>query len=723
MTHAVEVDGSIEHYFSTESAARDFAFEMIFGGHDAVVVVATAVEPTSVTSFATQKSFAEKMKGLFATVTSPNGKPYTHDDLVDALHQQGIPLASRLVDRLSSGVGGQPPERTVDAIARFFGVAPEALGGRSAETMPRLADQVVIESEGPHVVAGVYAKARNSDPAIPFNTRSKPFRSGKGYAVDIRVRDYNGTAANRYAEGVIVGFWESEKHARRVAEEVNSGRRFEPGHDLHSRAHNAIVVPAWNTSDFEAGVLPWETAAGSSEMVEAYNAAGVPLPQWLLEVLARLGAVTDDVAEASTLAVSESSEGVNDSSNAAVLEDRGHPDTRFVEEGLLGAIRGAVKVGETIFTLGTSRPNRIVSIGESGIRVATEKSERKEKEPQLVPAWMIETAWIYLQQHGNLTQRQLVDELNVKRSAFVCALLARLPNVEYESVPAVELRLVRGDDGAEAVGASESIDDKATRQQEISNQSEERGRSSGLGDVKLDGYADRLNRLFDAVHPEDRGPFRSEEVAAALQADGISLHASSISRLRECVGPPPSENVTQALAYFFNVDPDYLLSADTAGFEVVESLPTFQPMRQQPGLSDLGGDGASGEAPGSDTGGSEASLPDRGLNSLMLADVRVAKKIRLSTAEMLKLSAGLSQAAHSASRRPHTDLGLVRRFVSLIAEAAEFLKSSINNDVLVPVRYLEHVLVEWDQTEPADNGTEEAFRWLAELLNSHIDDS
>ena len=44
--------------------------------------------------------------------------------------------------------------------------------------------------------------------------------------------------------------------------------------------------------------------------------------------------------------------------------------------------------------------------------------------PQIVPAWMIVAAWEHLRQNGALTHQELLNELNVKRSAFVCALLA-----------------------------------------------------------------------------------------------------------------------------------------------------------------------------------------------------------------------------------------------------------------------------------------------------------
>ena len=55
---------------------------------------------------------------------------------------------------------------------------------------------------------------------------------------------------------------------------------------------------------------------------------------------------------------------------------------------------------------------------------------------------MIQIAWDWLQARGSLTARHLVatDGLNVKRSSFVCALLARLPGVTVANARPIELR-------------------------------------------------------------------------------------------------------------------------------------------------------------------------------------------------------------------------------------------------------------------------------------------
>jgi hypothetical protein len=61
---------------------------------------------------------------------------------------------------------------------------------------------------------------------------------------------------------------------------------------------------------------------------------------------------------------------------------------------------------------------------------------------------MINVAWAHLRKYRRLTQEQLLNELNVKRSAFVCALLARFDGVEVELDKPIVLRLNAGDQQA-----------------------------------------------------------------------------------------------------------------------------------------------------------------------------------------------------------------------------------------------------------------------------------
>lgn len=114
---------------------------------------------------------------------------------------------------------------------------------------------------------------------------------------------------------------------------------------------------------------------------------------------------------------------------------------RELDSVLLQRILAVVAPGDEIYTLTSKRPNRIVSIDRSGIGVETLRSEDRGSGPQLVPAWMINDAWTQLCRHGRLSQDELLNDLNVKRSAFVCALLSQFRDVSVISAQPTILEL------------------------------------------------------------------------------------------------------------------------------------------------------------------------------------------------------------------------------------------------------------------------------------------
>ena len=113
-----------------------------------------------------------------------------------------------------------------------------------------------------------------------------------------------------------------------------------------------------------------------------------------------------------------------------------------LDDDLLERVLAAVRPGDEISTLSNKRPNRIVSVGRSGVEVETLRSDRRGSGPQTVPAWMIVAAWHHLRQKGELSQNELLNDLNVKRSAFVCALLAQFPDVVVRSTRPTVLELI-----------------------------------------------------------------------------------------------------------------------------------------------------------------------------------------------------------------------------------------------------------------------------------------
>lgn len=87
---------------------------------------------------------------------------------------------------------------------------------------------------------------------------------------------------------------------------------------------------------------------------------------------------------------------------------------------------------ETFLTLSQAKPNIVTELSPTGLYVVTEASLRKGSQPQLVPSWMFELAWRTLRVRGAISQQAVLNELNIKRSAAVCAILARLPGVEVD---------------------------------------------------------------------------------------------------------------------------------------------------------------------------------------------------------------------------------------------------------------------------------------------------
>jgi transcriptional regulator with XRE-family HTH domain len=90
--------------------------------------------------------------------------------------------------------------------------------------------------------------------------------------------------------------------------------------------------------------------------------------------------------------------------------------------------------------------------------------------------------------------------------------------------------------------------------------------------------AEKLDRLFLAVHPRNRGPFTYEEVASAIQeSGGPTISASYIWSLRTGKKDNPTMKHLEALAGFFGVAPAYFFNDESservaAQLELVEAM-------------------------------------------------------------------------------------------------------------------------------------------------------
>ena len=113
-----------------------------------------------------------------------------------------------------------------------------------------------------------------------------------------------------------------------------------------------------------------------------------------------------------------------------------------LDDDLLGRIQSVVQQGDEILTLSNKRPNVVAAIDREGIWVETLRSQSRGSGPQLVPARMIVTAWQHLQKTGVLSHAELLEDLNVKRSAFVVALLAQFPDVIVRSTEPIVIEVI-----------------------------------------------------------------------------------------------------------------------------------------------------------------------------------------------------------------------------------------------------------------------------------------
>lgn len=108
---------------------------------------------------------------------------------------------------------------------------------------------------------------------------------------------------------------------------------------------------------------------------------------------------------------------------------------------LLDLLRAHLSTSEPVFTVSSGQPNWIIAITSEGLRVETERSRKAGSGPQDVPAWMFEAAWQRLTTRRRITNRELLatDDLNVKRSSLVCAVLANLPGVKVTGTRPITL--------------------------------------------------------------------------------------------------------------------------------------------------------------------------------------------------------------------------------------------------------------------------------------------
>jgi transcriptional regulator with XRE-family HTH domain len=91
--------------------------------------------------------------------------------------------------------------------------------------------------------------------------------------------------------------------------------------------------------------------------------------------------------------------------------------------------------------------------------------------------------------------------------------------------------------------------------------------------------ADRLNHLFQTVHPAQRGPYSNEEVATAIRDQGgAAISATYIWLLRKGERDNPTLKHLEAMAAFFGVPAAYFFD-DAMAARIEDELAMLSTLR------------------------------------------------------------------------------------------------------------------------------------------------
>ncbi|WP_129838012.1 helix-turn-helix domain-containing protein [Streptomyces sp. RFCAC02] len=97
--------------------------------------------------------------------------------------------------------------------------------------------------------------------------------------------------------------------------------------------------------------------------------------------------------------------------------------------------------------------------------------------------------------------------------------------------------------------------------------------------TELRTLAQKIDYLFETVHPKHRGPYTHEEVATGIrERGGPTISASYIWLLRKGQKDNPTMKHLQALGDFFGVPPAYFFDSESSR-RIAEELATLAAMR------------------------------------------------------------------------------------------------------------------------------------------------
>lgn len=614
-----------EHLFGHVLA--DVTHQPAKAGNDSPVINGTAAP---IAAGFSNSFFAMRLNGLIAVLPD-----YSSGEVAAEIRKTGFPMTVSYLTRLQAGVGSAPSQSTIEALAKHFGVDPGYFFG------PGVAPNAAAHSAIPPLAD----PAEDGEPQLPHSTRSHELSTGDKAAstpAQISRAEDNGIWGQVFGDDL--------DQIAAACQISDTGCWIRPSNTPVRCRPRGDNSKALNLPQMGLHRWAWMVANGCSN---------IKIPTYLIHVrrtcssytccnpkhlfvTSRVGAPLSKTAIAALLR--------NLGATVDAPDDRTAVKRRIVLQDNLASIRNYCELDSAGCWIATSA---------SPVACRAEDDDRADDNlPMIAPH-----RWVWMIVHGYASKPLPGNIFHVRRQCGKekCCRPAHL----YLTTP--QGHAVTPDQAEAILRVLQDQADASTQYSKRHTQNNDPPRITRPSH-ELALFADRLNKLFETSTGPEGIPFTSGEVASALQEDGLTISESLIERLRAASASAPTTPVTEALAFFFNVEVDYF-SAGTHALEVIESVPQVQ-VSQPP----------------------ESAIPEPvGISPPSAAHTQV---LEVTVADLGQIVTGLSEAASECLSRGEAETQLASRLVWLISEVGSLL--SLPREKLIISRpLLRRITVEW----------------------------
>lgn len=452
----------------------------------------------------TSAMFAARLNDLFRAANPQ----YSSGEVAARIRKMGFAMTVSALTDLRAGVGPSPSEQTVTALARYFGVAPSYFLGddNDANSRTRSKSSRSVKSD----------ESDYSAPTVGMAVRGESTGAARvppGTDSDLATR-----GAEIPQDGDIWGrvFGDELDEIAAACEIRPNGCWVRPSNTaVRCRAHDDVRKPV-DLPKLGLHIWAWMVANGdSSAAVPSYRIQiRRNCGSWTCCNPAHLYAAAPGGRQLSREEVMRIPQGIPDEYQAAVPQHRPPLDDD------LAAIVDYCVVDETgCWIAPTTAPVTC--------RV------RGDESPDAPLLKMAPHRWAWMVAHGFASTPLSSDEFHVRRR---CG----------------KKKCCRPDHLFLTDLYGQAITDSQIGELRRSGEKRDLGTRSSSRSL----FAERLNSLFERFTRPEGIPYTTQEVADALQDDGLLISEALIEGLRSGSSDAPRKAI-EALSYFFNVDADY----------------------------------------------------------------------------------------------------------------------------------------------------------------------